>query len=81
MAPHHDDVEIFVVQTEGAKRWSIYPPASGSAETCELANSCSGDLDEQELDQPLMEFILEVGDVERGGCWWRMKAWEGTLME
>ncbi|GAB4813452.1 hypothetical protein N2152v2_000498 [Parachlorella kessleri] len=63
LAPHHDDVEIFVVQTEGAKRWSVYPPASGSAETCELANCCSGDLDEQELDQPLMEFILEVGDV------------------
>lgn len=64
LAPHHDDVEIFVVQTEGSKRWSIYRPEAGPHGSCRLANHCSGDLEEGGLGQPLMEFILEVGGTD-----------------
>ncbi len=76
LAPHHDDVEIWVLQTEGSKRWSIYRPAEGPHANCLLANQCSGDLVEAELGPPLMEFIMEVGVC---GCvvhvlvgWWRI---------
>ncbi|CAE8599327.1 unnamed protein product, partial [Polarella glacialis] len=42
LAPHFDDVEIFVVQTEGQKRWKLYAPPAG----WELANFHSRDLSE-----------------------------------
>ena len=29
LAPHHDDVEVIVLQTEGSKRWKLYPPLAG----------------------------------------------------
>ncbi|KAL4438516.1 hypothetical protein ABPG77_000164 [Micractinium sp. CCAP 211/92] len=74
LAPHWDDVEIFVVQTEGSKRWRLHraPPApDGAAPTSRasllahshLANQVSGDLEPGEIGEPFMEFTLEVGDV------------------
>ena len=27
-SPHYDDVDVFIVQTEGAKRWRLYAPTS-----------------------------------------------------
>ena len=75
LAPHWDDVEIFVVQTQGSKRWRLYAPsaplADADAAACtaqarllassHLANQVSGDLLESEIGQPTMEFTLEVG--------------------
>lgn len=29
LAPHYDDVEIFVAQAEGSKRWCLYRPQVG----------------------------------------------------
>ncbi|PRW61282.1 bifunctional lysine-specific demethylase and histidyl-hydroxylase MINA [Chlorella sorokiniana] len=78
LAPHWDDVEIFVVQTQGSKRWRLYapdaPPAdaadagAGAVRACllassHLANQVSGDLLESEIGEPSMEFTLEVGDA------------------
>lgn len=42
LAPHHDDVELWVVQTAGTKAWRVYAPLDGYA----LPNQPSGDLDE-----------------------------------
>ncbi|KAA6418069.1 MAG: bifunctional lysine-specific demethylase and histidyl-hydroxylase NO66-like [Trebouxia sp. A1-2] len=59
LAPHHDDVDIFVCQTEGSKRWRLYNPRKGFA----LPAQPSGDLPEDTLGDPVMDVTLQVGDV------------------
>ncbi|DBA73237.1 hypothetical protein WJX77_009828 [Trebouxia sp. C0004] len=59
LAPHHDDVDIFVCQTEGSKRWRLYNPRKGFA----LPAHPSGDLPEDTLGDPVMDVTLQVGDV------------------
>ncbi|KAG2434336.1 hypothetical protein HYH02_012356 [Chlamydomonas schloesseri] len=59
LAPHHDDVELFVCQTQGTKAWKLYAPAKGS----ELPYNSSGDLQQEELGKPLLEVTLQPGDV------------------
>ena len=27
LAPHYDDVEVFIIQTEGSKQWHLWPPS------------------------------------------------------
>ena len=46
LAPHHDDVELWVVQTTGKKKWRLYKPLGGY----ELPNADSGDLNEVKWD-------------------------------
>ena len=46
LAAHHDDVEVFILQTEGRKRWKLFSPLSGH----DLPSEASSDLaDEVEL--------------------------------
>lgn len=59
LAPHFDDVEIFVCQTEGSKKWKIYAPPKG----WELSNLHSRDLHQAELGAPILEVTLKPGDV------------------
>ncbi|SPP78532.1 bifunctional lysine-specific demethylase and histidyl-hydroxylase NO66 [Drosophila guanche] len=56
-APHYDDIEAFVLQVEGKKRWRIYLP------TKELPRVSSGNLSQAELGEPLMDIVLNPGDV------------------
>lgn len=42
LAPHHDDVELWVVQTAGKKKWRLYQPINGY----QLPNQPSGDLEQ-----------------------------------
>lgn len=58
LAPHHDDVELWVVQTSGTKTWKLYEPI----DNYHLPNAGSGDLDASCLGTPTMEVTLEVGD-------------------
>ncbi|XP_022214592.2 bifunctional lysine-specific demethylase and histidyl-hydroxylase NO66 [Drosophila obscura] len=55
-APHYDDIEAFVLQVEGKKRWRIYPP------TKELPRESSGNLSQAELGDPIMDIVLKPGD-------------------
>lgn len=57
LAPHHDDVEIFVCQTEGTKKWQIYAPHN----QYNLPPTSSRDFNPDEIGAPLMEVTLEVG--------------------
>lgn len=34
LAPHHDDIEAFVVQLEGTKQWLLYKPKEVGEEEC-----------------------------------------------
>lgn len=58
--PHFDDVEIFVIQLEGKKRWRLY--TRPDLETNPAANKTKefalGDLGE-----PTHDFILSAGDI------------------
>ncbi|XP_052849259.1 bifunctional lysine-specific demethylase and histidyl-hydroxylase NO66 [Drosophila gunungcola] len=59
-APHYDDIEAFVVQVEGRKRWRLYEPPHKSDL---LARISSGNYDQEQLGQPILDEVLEAGDV------------------
>ena len=57
LAPHFDDVEIFVCQVQGSKKWRIFDTHP------RLLSHCSGDLKEEMLGEAIMEITLFPGDV------------------
>ena len=59
-APHYDDVDAFVCQLEGRKRWRLYPPRDESEV---LPRVSSLNFREDELGPPTLEVVLEAGDV------------------
>ena len=63
-APHYDDIEAFVLQLEGRKRWTVYPPPEGKDV---LPRSSSQDYTPEDVEgwgvEPAIDAILEPGDV------------------
>jgi len=59
-APHYDDVEVFIMQLEGKKRWRLYKPRN-SQET--LPRYSSQNFQQNEIGKPMMDVILEPGDL------------------
>uniref|UniRef100_A0A2M4A8F0 Bifunctional lysine-specific demethylase and histidyl-hydroxylase n=1 Tax=Anopheles triannulatus TaxID=58253 RepID=A0A2M4A8F0_9DIPT len=59
-APHYDDIEAFVLQIEGRKRWRLYPPRRHQEI---LARVSSENIPENELGAPLVDVVLEAGDL------------------
>jgi lysine-specific demethylase/histidyl-hydroxylase NO66 len=63
-APHYDDVDVFILQLEGYKRWKVYAPFS-KRET--LPRESSRDYTEREVEEmgngELMDIVLGPGDV------------------
>ncbi|GFH08325.1 JmjC domain-containing protein [Haematococcus lacustris] len=59
LAPHHDDVELWVCQTEGTKRWRVYAPLGGYP----LPSQSSRNLRQEELGELLLDITMKVGDV------------------
>lgn len=57
LAPHYDDVEVFIVQLEGEKYWRLYKPP------IELPRTYSKDFSADEIGQPTHEFTLKPGDL------------------
>jgi hypothetical protein len=57
LAPHWDDVEVFIIQTEGKKLWHLWKPTS------KLSESYSHDLARDVLGSPDVEVTLSPGDV------------------
>ena len=47
LAPHWDDVEVFILQTEGTKQWKIYQPLQ------DLPTEHSADLHRSEIGEPI----------------------------
>lgn len=56
-APHFDDVELFIIQTEGRKSWKLH------RQDGMLPNFPSSDLDGTGLGPPDLEVTLDPGDV------------------
>ncbi|EDX17061.1 GD16684 [Drosophila simulans] len=59
-APHYDDIEAFVIQVEGRKRWLLYEPPK---EADHLARISSGNYDQEQLGKPIIDEVLSAGDV------------------
>ncbi|XP_057307300.1 ribosomal oxygenase 2-like [Hydractinia symbiolongicarpus] len=57
LAPHCDDVEIFVLQLEGKKTWKLYKPM------VELSRDYTQDLDEASIGEPFFTETLKPGDL------------------
>ncbi len=54
-APHHDDIEAFVLQIEGTKRWRVYKPLQN------LPKFSSKNFDQKEIGQPFLDVVLKPG--------------------
>jgi len=59
-APHYDDVDAFVLQCEGRKRWRLYAPRDASEV---LPRVSSPNFREDELGSPTLDVVLEPGDI------------------
>jgi len=59
-APHYDDIEAFVIQLEGKKRWKLYPARNANEV---LPRYSSANLTEEELGDPILDRVLECGDT------------------
>lgn len=61
-APHYDDIEAFILQLEGRKRWKVYEPLSKAHV---LPRRSSGDYTEQDLKniEPVLDVVLGPGDL------------------
>ncbi|XP_064280565.1 ribosomal oxygenase 1 isoform X1 [Passer domesticus] len=59
-APHYDDIEAFVLQLEGKKHWRVYRPRT---DTEVLPQFSSPNLTQAELGEPVLETVLEAGDL------------------
>ncbi|XP_068122251.1 ribosomal oxygenase 2 [Hyperolius riggenbachi] len=56
LPPHHDDVEVFILQVEGEKHWRLYEP------TVPLAREY-GVTPADKVTTPTHEFLLKEGDL------------------
>lgn len=59
-APHWDDIDAFILQVEGSKRWCLYAPQD-DADLLPLDSS--RDFSKDELGQLLLDVVLRPGDL------------------
>ncbi|XP_071567713.1 ribosomal oxygenase 1 [Temnothorax nylanderi] len=59
-APHYDDVEAFIFQIEGQKRWRLYKPLN---ENEYLPRYSSKNFDQSEIGEPILDTIVKAGDL------------------
>ena len=59
-SPHFDDIDAFILQLEGKKRWRVYPPRS---EDEMLPRYSSPNFTQDEIGEPVLEVVLEPGDM------------------
>ncbi|BDA40833.1 Ribosomal oxygenase 1 [Coccomyxa sp. Obi] len=59
-APHFDDIDAFVLQVEGAKRWRLHKPIT---EDHVLPRFSSPDFSQEDLDEPFLDIVLQPGDL------------------
>ncbi|KAG8177097.1 hypothetical protein JTE90_015241 [Oedothorax gibbosus] len=58
--PHWDDIDAFILQIEGTKHWKVYHP---STRKDMLPRYSSGDLKDEDLDEPCLEIDVVPGDL------------------
>lgn len=61
---HTDQQDVFVFQTQGAKRWRVFAPPPRSKGKDPMARGKTGDvLNLEELGDPLIDQVIQPGDV------------------
>ena len=60
-APHYDDIEAFILQLEGKKRWRVYAPRNKSETLPRQSSGNYGPSDD--LGKPLLDVVVEAGDL------------------
>ena len=56
-APHYDDIDAFILQLEGQKRWRMYNPITT------LPLTSSADFTQDQIGDPIFEVTLAPGDI------------------
>jgi lysine-specific demethylase/histidyl-hydroxylase NO66 len=59
-APHYDDIDAFVLQLEGRKRWRLYAPRDAEEV---LPRTSSENFEPDEIGEPIADVVLCPGDV------------------
>ncbi|GAB0095555.1 Bifunctional lysine-specific demethylase and histidyl-hydroxylase NO66 [Sergentomyia squamirostris] len=59
-APHYDDIEAFILQIEGKKRWRLYKPRNSNEY---LPRVSSKNFTQEDVGEPFLDVILEPGDL------------------
>jgi bifunctional lysine-specific demethylase and histidyl-hydroxylase NO66 len=61
-APHYDDIDAYIIQLEGYKRWKVYPPLEKNER---LPRISSKDYTTNDLIHvtPILDIVLESGDM------------------
>ncbi|XP_031849269.2 bifunctional lysine-specific demethylase and histidyl-hydroxylase NO66 [Nomia melanderi] len=59
-APHYDDIEAFILQVEGKKRWRLYKPRN---ENEYLARYSSQNFTQSEIGEPILDTVVNAGDL------------------
>lgn len=59
-APHYDDVEAFILQIEGQKRWRLYKPLH---ENEYLPRYSSKNFKQSEIGKPILDIVIKPGDL------------------
>lgn len=59
-APHYDDIEAFVMQIEGKKKWYLYPPRDVNER---LPRESSENFNQDDIGEPAITVTLKPGDL------------------
>ena len=59
-APHYDDIEAFILQIEGKKRWRLYKPITDAEY---LSRYSSRNFDPSEIGEPILDTVVNAGDL------------------
>jgi len=62
-APHYDDIEAFILQLSGEKRWRVYSPSDGDDLPRLSSSDFSKDAMASQVGEPLLETVLRPGDL------------------
>lgn len=62
-APHFDDIDAFVVQIHGSKRWRVYKPAMGGFDELPRTSSVDFTADDMKDKALALDVTLNPGDV------------------
>ncbi|XP_017878753.1 ribosomal oxygenase 1 [Ceratina calcarata] len=59
-APHYDDIEAFILQIEGKKRWRLYKPRHKHEY---LSRFSSRNFLQSEIGEPILDTVVNAGDL------------------
>lgn len=62
-APHFDDIDAFICQVAGRKRWRVYQPREDGLDLLPRQSSVDFNLDDMKDSKPVIDTVLGPGDM------------------